>query len=246
MSTKTNKPSRILVVDDDLRLRDLLQRYLTEQGFAVSTVADAPAMDRLIGRERFDLMVLDLMLPGEDGLSICRRLRGTKNTIPVIMLTAKGEDVDRIVGLEMGADDYLPKPFNPRELVARINAVLRRRAAPVPPGAPSGDVESVSFGGMTVSLGSRTLTKNGNAVSLTTGEFALLKVLVTHPQVPLSRDKLMELARGREYEVFDRAIDVQISRLRKLIEKDPAKPAHIQTVWGFGYVFIPDGKVAET
>ena len=236
--------TKILVVDDDLRLRDLLQRYLTNQGFAVSTVSDAGGMDRALGRERFDLMVLDLMLPGEDGLSICRRLRGSKDALPIIMLTAKGEDVDRIVGLEMGADDYLPKPFNPRELVARINAVLRRRAAPAPPGAPSAEAESVSFGSMTVNLATRTLGKDGRTLALTTGEFALLKVLVTHPRVPLSRDKLMELARGREYELFDRSIDVQISRLRKLIEKDPSKPTYIQTVWGFGYVFVPDGEKA--
>ncbi len=240
----SSKPA-LLVVDDDLRLRDLLQRYLTEQGFAVSTSSDALAMDRLLARERFDLLVLDLMLPGEDGLSVCRRLRGTKNTIPIIMLTARGEDVDRIVGLEMGADDYLPKPFNPRELVARINAVMRRRAAPTPPGAPSASMESVSFGGMTVDLATRTLDKDGASISLTTGEFALLRVLVTHPRVPLSRDKLMELARGREYEVFDRSIDVQVSRLRKMIEKDPAHPTYIQTVWGFGYVFIPDGEKRE-
>ena len=142
--------TRILVVDDDLRLRDLLQRYLTAQGFAVSAVPDATAMDRVVSRDRHDLLVLDLMLPGEDGLSICRRLRGAKNNIPIIMLTAKGEDVDRIVGLEMGADDYLPKPFNPRELVARINAVLRRRETPPPPGAPSATEESVSFSDMTV------------------------------------------------------------------------------------------------
>jgi len=238
--------TRILVIDDDLRLRDLLQRYLGQQGFAVSTASDATSMDRLLARERFDLLVLDLMLPGEDGLSICRRLRGAKDMIPIIMLTAKGEDVDRIVGLEMGADDYLPKPFNPRELVARINAVLRRRAAPLPPGAPSGDGESVSFAGMTVDLATRTLVKSGTPIALTTGEFALLKVLVTHARVPLSRDKLMELARGREYEVFDRSIDVQVSRLRKLIEKDPAHPAFIQTVWGYGYVFVPDGGKRDT
>jgi len=233
--------NKVLVVDDDLRLRDLLQRYLTEQGYAVATVSDAAGMDKALARERFDLLVLDLMLPGEDGLSVCRRLRGTRNSIPIIMLTAKGEDVDRIVGLEMGADDYLAKPFNPRELVARINAVLRRRAAPTPPGAPNAEVESVSFGGMTVNLATRTLERDGKALSLTTGEFALLKVLVTHPRTPLSRDKLMELARGREYEVFDRSIDVQISRLRKMIEPDPAHPSYIQTVWGFGYVFVPDG-----
>jgi len=240
----TETKTKILVVDDDLRLRDLLNRYLGEQGFAVRAVSEAHAMDKLLAHERFDLMVLDLMLPGEDGLAICRRLRGTKNTIPIIMLTARGEDVDRIVGLEMGADDYLPKPFNPRELVARINAVLRRRSAPLPPGAPSAEVESVEFGGMTVNLATRTLVRNGEHIALTTGEFALLKVLVTHPRVPLSRDKLMELARGREYEVFDRAIDVQVSRLRKLIESDPSSPTFIQTVWGFGYVFVPDGTKA--
>ncbi|MCU0803722.1 MAG: two-component system response regulator OmpR [Burkholderiales bacterium] len=232
--------TRILVVDDDLRLRDLLDRYLTEQGFAVRTVSEGAAMDRQLAHERYDLIVLDLMLPGEDGLSICRRLRGTKNAIPIVMLTAKGADVDRIVGLEMGADDYLPKPFNPRELVARINAVLRRRSAPPPPGAPSAEAESFAFGGMVVDLAKRTLTKNGETLSLTTGEFALLKVLVTNPRQPLSRERLMELARGREYEVFDRAIDVQVSRLRKLVEPDPAKPRYIQTVWGFGYVFVPD------
>ena len=232
--------TKILVVDDDLRLRDLLDRYLTEQGFAVRTVSDATAMDRQLAHERYDLVVLDLMRPGEDGLSICRRLRGAKNTIPIIMLTAKGADVDRIVGLEMGADDYLPKPFNPRELVARISAVLRRQAAPPPPGAPSAEAESVAFGGMVVDLAKRTLSKDGATLSLTTGEFALLKVLVTHPRQPLSRERLMELARGREYEVFDRAIDVQVSRLRKLVEPDPAKPRYVQTVWGFGYVFVPD------
>lgn len=240
--TETKK--KILVVDDDMRLRDLLSRYLAEQGFLVKVVADAGGMDRAFDKERFDLLVLDLMLPGEDGLAVCRRLRGKKDEIPIVMLTAKGEDIDRIVGLEMGADDYLPKPFNPRELVARINAVLRRRGAQLPPGAPSAENESVSFGGHTLNLATRTLTREGQNIPLTTGEFAMLKVLVTHPRTPLSREKLMELARGREYELFDRAIDVQISRLRKLIEPDPAHPAFIQTVWGFGYVFVPDGTKA--
>jgi two-component system phosphate regulon response regulator OmpR len=142
----------------------------------------------------------------------------------------------------MGADDYLPKPFNPRELVARIHAVLRRRQPPPPPGAPAQEEQSVTFGPFTLDLGTRTLTKGGEEVPLTTGEFALLKVLATHPRTPLSRDKLMELARGREFEAFDRSIDVQISRLRRLIEPDPARPGLIQTVWGFGYVFVPDGK----
>jgi two-component system phosphate regulon response regulator OmpR len=198
-------------------------------------------MDRALDREFYDLIVLDLMLPGEDGLAICRRLRGARNEVPIIMLTAKGEDVDRIVGLELGADDYLPKPFNPRELVARIHAVLRRRAAPPPPGAPAAAEEVVRFGQVEVNLATRELTREGATTQLTTGEFGLLKVLVDHPRQPLSRDKLMELARGREYEVFDRAIDVQVSRLRKLVEDDASKPRYIQTVWGFGYVFVPDG-----
>ncbi len=231
---------KILVVDDDQRLRELLQRYLSEQGFNVRGVADAGQMDRMLAREYYDLMVLDLMLPGEDGLSICRRLRGAMPDLPIIMLTAKGDEVDRIVGLELGADDYLPKPFNPRELVARIHAVLRRRPRELP-GAPSAADEVISFGSVAVDLGARTLKRGDQIQSLTTGEFAVLKVLLTHPRQPLSRDRLMELARGREYEVFDRAIDVQISRLRKLVEDDPAKPRYIQTVWGFGYVFVPDG-----
>ncbi|MRR50947.1 MAG: two-component system response regulator OmpR [Rhodocyclaceae bacterium] len=233
---------KILVVDDDLRLRQLLERYLGEQGYVVKAVDGGAAMDKALARELYDLIVLDLMMPGEDGLSICRRLRAEKNPVALIMLTAKGDEVDRIVGLELGADDYLPKPFNPRELVARIHAVLRRRSAPPPPGAPAVSDESVEFGRVQVNLATRELTRDGVTTALTTGEFALLKVLLDHARQPMSRDKLMELARGREYEVFDRAIDVQVSRLRKLVEDDPAKPRYLQTVWGFGYVFVPDGK----
>ena len=232
---------KILVVDDDLRLRDLLKRYLSEQGFAVDTVPDAAAMDRSLARVRYDLLVLDLMLPGEDGLAICRRLRAAGNTVAVIMLTAKGDDVDRIVGLEMGADDYLAKPFNPRELVARIHAVLRRQAPQDAPGAPTQDTKVVEFGPFALNLGNRSLTRADEPIPLTTGEFALLKALALHPREPMSRDKLMELARGREHESYDRSIDVQVSRLRKLLAEDPQSPRYIQTVWGFGYVFIPDG-----
>ena len=238
----TENKTKILVVDDDARLRDLLNRYLTEQGFSVRAVADANDMNRQLARERYDLMVLDLMLPGEDGLSICRRLRGGDENMPIIMLTAKGDDVDRIVGLEVGADDYLPKPFNPRELIARIQAVLRRRPAPPPPGAPSAETEIIEFGPFRFNLATRSLSRNDEDVPLTTGEFALLRVLAQHPRTPMSRDKLMEFARGREFGAFDRSIDVQISRLRRLVEPDPGKPVFIQTVWGFGYVFIPDGK----
>ena len=239
------RPDRILVVDDDARIRDLLRRYLSQEGFEVLLAEYAKALNRVMTRDTVDLIVLDLMLPGEDGLSICRRLRAANDTTPIIMLTAKVEDVDRIVGLEVGADDYLPKPFNPRELLARINAVLRRRVAPPPPGTPGATETKVSFGDTLVNLGTRELIRAGATTTLTTGEFALLKVLVEHPRKPLSRDKLMELARGREYDVFDRSIDVQISRLRKLVEDDAAKPRYIQTVWGFGYVFVPDGKKAE-
>lgn len=234
--------AKILVLDDDLRLRDLLRRYLSEQGFQVVVAENAQAMNKLWMRERYDLLVLDLMLPGEDGLSICRRLRGGGDQTPIIMLTAKGEEVDRIIGLEMGADDYLPKPFNPRELVARIHAVLRRRLPEEIPGAPAEQGQVFQFGEFTLDLSTRNLKKNGEHINLTTGEFSVLKVFARHARQPLSREKLMELARGREYEVFDRSLDVQISRLRKLIELDPTNPQYIQTVWGLGYVFIPDGQ----
>lgn len=238
MSERTPK---LLVVDDDPRLRDLLRRYLGENGFQVFVADNGVTMNRLWLRERFDALILDLMMPGEDGLQILRRLREQKDTTPIIMLTARGEDVDRIVGLEMGADDYIPKPFNPRELLARIHAVLRRRPAADAPGAPSMTDEVVKFGEFELDLGTRVLRKNGEPVPLTTGEFAVLKAFARHPKQPLSRDKLMEIARGREYEAFDRSLDVQVSRLRKMIEPDPSKPRFLQTVWGVGYVFIPDG-----
>jgi two-component system, OmpR family, phosphate regulon response regulator OmpR len=231
---------RILVVDDDLRMRDLLKRYLTEQNYNCDTVPDAHAMDRALTRMRYDLIVLDLMLPGEDGLTACKRLRAAGNLIPIIMLTAKGDDVDRILGLELGADDYMGKPFNPRELSARIAAVLRRQQPASAPGAPEAVEQVVTFGPWQVNLGTRSLTRDQVSVPMTSGEYSLLKVFAQHPRVPLSRDKLAELARGRELESFDRSIDVQVSRLRKLLGDDPANPRYIQTVWGLGYVFIPD------
>ncbi|MCC7327340.1 MAG: two-component system response regulator OmpR [Burkholderiales bacterium] len=232
-------PTKILVVDDDVRLRDLLTRYLGEQGFTVTALADARELDRKLQRDPPHLVVLDLMLPGEDGLAVCRRLRGAGETVPIIMLTAKGEDVDRIVGLEMGADDYLAKPFNPRELVARIHAVLRRHGEHRVPRAPA-EEGTIDFGPHRIDLAARTLLCGDKSVALTTGEFSLLRVFAQHPRAPLAREKLMMLARGRDHEVFDRAIDVQVSRLRKLVEPDPANPRYIQTVWGFGYVYVPD------
>jgi len=231
---------KILVVDDDMRLRSLLERYLVEQGYQVRSAANSEQMERLLERENFHLMVLDLMLPGEDGLSICRRLRQDNNDIPIVMLTAKGEEVDRIIGLEMGADDYLPKPFNPRELQARIKAVLRRHTTEAP-GAPSREEQVVQFAQYSLNLGTREMTNNGEPMPLTSGEFAVLKALVTHPREPLSRDKLMNLARGRDYSALERSIDVQVSRLRRMLEEDPTNPRYIQTVWGLGYVFVPDG-----
>ena len=241
-NTRLNK---ILVVDDDVRIRDLLRRYLMQEGFEVMLAEDGKALNRVLQRDAVDLIVLDLMMPGEDGLSICRRLRGQGDRTPIIMLTAKGDEVDRIVGLEMGADDYLPKPFNPRELLARIHAVLRRQGN-MPPGAPEETPESIRFGNLEVDFSARTLKRGDELLPLTTGEFAVLKVLLQNPRQPLSRDKLMTLARGREQGPFDRAIDVQVSRLRKLIEKDPSQPRYLQTVWGFGYVFMPDGAAKES
>jgi len=240
MQNPAPRPNKILVVDDDARIRDLLKRYLTQEGFDVLLAEDGKSLSRVMMRDTADLIVLDLMMPGEDGLSICRRPRAANDVTPIIMLTAKGEDIDRIVGLEVGADDYLGKPFNPRELLARIHAVLRRRPTPEVPGAPSSDNEIARFGPFTFDLGARTLHKGTEELTLTTGEFAMLKALVRHPRVPLSREKLAQLSRGREFEPFDRSLDVQVSRLRKLIETDPTNPRLIQTVWGVGYVFVPD------
>jgi len=234
---------KILIVDDDARLRSLLERYLSEQGFQVRGVANGEQMDRLLKRETFHLMVLDLMLPGEDGLSICRRLRSANNTLPIVMLTAKGDEIDRIVGLEVGADDYLPKPFNPRELLARLRAVLRRQVVEVP-GAPSSEEINIEFGEFRLNLGTREMFRGDEFMPLTSGEFAVLKALVDNAREPMSRDKLMNKARGREYSAMERSIDVQISRLRRMLEDDPSRPRYIQTVWGLGYVFVPDGQDA--
>ncbi len=236
-----NSPAgKILIVDDDARLRSLLQRFLEEQGYTIKAVGDGEQMERALAREIYHLIVLDLMLPGDDGVTLCQRLREKGSTVPIIMLTARGDEGDRIIGLEAGADDYLPKPFNPRELAARIKAVLRRQVKEVP-GAPSQKQEVVTFGPFRFDLSTRTLHRNDTAVPLTTGEFAVLKALVTHPREPLTRDKLMNLARGREWSAMERSIDVQVSRLRRIVEEDPANARYIQTIWGVGYVFVPDG-----
>lgn len=242
IDAETSRIERILLVDDDLRLRTLLQRFLEDKGFIVRIAHDATQMDRLLEREIFSLIVLDYMLPGEDGIQICERLRQQNVETPIIMLTARGGESDRIDGLNAGADDYLAKPFNPNELLARIRAVLRRQVREVP-GAPSlQQGETVQFGECSLDLSTRTLSKGNEKITLTTGEFAVLKALVEHPRQSLTRDKLMNLARGREWGAMERSIDVQISRLRRLIEEDPAKARYIQTVWGVGYVFVPDGE----
>lgn len=231
----------ILVVDDDREIRDLLGRFLVKHGLRVSTAADGRGMHAALAGNAIDLIVLDVMMPGEDGLTLTRNLRGEKNPLPIIMLTAMGEDTDRIVGLEMGADDYMPKPFNPRELLARIKAVLRRfeGAGIAPPTSDDGG-DVVTFAGWTFDLSARELTgPMGDNVVLSGGEFELLQAFVRHPTRVLSRDQLLDIARGRNAQPFDRAIDVQVSRLRKKIELDPTKPAIIKTVRGGGYMFTP-------
>ncbi|WP_339481400.1 MULTISPECIES: osmolarity response regulator transcription factor OmpR [unclassified Pseudomonas] len=243
-TAQTAEGEKILIVDDDPGLSSLLERFFVSKGYRARTVPNTEQMDRLLAREVFNLVVLDLMLPGEDGLTACRRLRGANNQIPIIMLTAKGDELSRIKGLELGADDYLAKPFNPDELMARVKAVLRRQSAPVP-GAPGSEDESVTFGDYELSLATRELKRGDQVHMLTTGEFAVLKALVMNARQPLTRDKLMNLARGREWDALERSIDVQISRLRRMIEPDPSKPRYIQTVWGVGYVFVPDGAASK-
>ena len=231
----------IYVTDDDPGIRELVAEYLSAQGYAVETAEDATSLDALLARRVPELLVLDWMMPGEDGLSIARRLRAQPGFPPIIMLSAKGDDIDRIIGLEVGADDYLPKPFNPRELLARIRAVLRRGGGTV----ASGSAESarrVRFGPFCVNLDARTLTRDDVEIALTTGEYELLEIFVTHANRALSRDWLMDQLRGFERDPFDRSIDVRVNRLRKKIEDDPANPSYIRTQRGQGYLFVPQGK----
>jgi two-component system, OmpR family, response regulator len=225
--------AHILIVDDHREIRELVSRVLCKEGFRVTTAADGRAMHNAFADGRIDLILLDLMLPGEDGLSLCRGLRA-RSDIPIIMLTAKGDEVDRVIGLEMGADDYLPKPFGSRELVARIRAVLRRgRRSPAETPQHS---SRYRFDQWVLDAGARELIRtDGVTVSLSSGEYDLLMALVEHPQRVLSRDQLLDLARGRSANAFDRSIDTQVSRLRKKIEADPGDPKIIKTVWGGGY-----------
>lgn len=229
---------KVLVVDDDEGLRELLQQYLSAQGFEVATVADGIGMSAHLARNPVDIVILDLMLPGEDGLSLARKLR-EQGDLPIIMLSARGEDVDRIIGLEVGADDYLAKPFNPRELLARIRALLRRNRE-VHDRIETTKEQDYQFGPYLLNRTSRTLYKSGTIVPLTSGEFNLLIIFVEHQNRVLSRDSIMDMLKGYERMPFDRSIDVRVTRLRRKIEDDPNKPLYIRTVWGEGYMFAPD------
>ena len=231
----------IWVVDDDPELRQMVGTYLIDQGYDVRCLCDVKQLEARLEFQRPDLVVLDLMLPGDDGLTALRRLRDAGDDLPVVMLTARGDGVDRIIGLEQGADDYLGKPFLPRELTARIEAVLRRRSS-IPAGTPLADGAQVNFGDNQLDLAARTLVRQGTTQVITSGEFSLLAAFVQHPHRPLSRERLIELARGPASDTDSRSMDVQVSRVRKLIEDDPSRPRYVQTVWGYGYVFVPDGE----
>lgn len=229
--------AHLLVVDDDDGLRSLLEQYLSSNGYTVSLAASGVEMDAVLAQAQPDLVILDLMMPGEDGLAIARRLRAS-TALPIIMLSARGEDIDRIVGLEVGADDYLAKPFNPRELLARIRAVLRRKQAPT---AEVNANEVMHFADFELDISAQRLTKAGTEVNLTTAEFDILQLFTSHPNRVLSRDQLMDMLKGYNRDPFDRSIDVRVTRLRRKIEPNPTEPVYIRTIWGQGYLFSPKG-----
>lgn len=237
--TEGNLP-RVLVVDDDPGLRKLLEAYLEDSGLAVDTAVDGTAMWHALEKGMPDLIVLDLMLPGEDGLSLARGLRSRSN-VPILMLSARGEEIDRVVGLEMGADDYLAKPFSPRELLARLRALLRRSQGQVESAVP---VAGARFGAFRLDVAGRRLTRDGAEVKLSTAEFALLRIFVEHPLRVMSRDVLIDMLKGYERDPFDRSIDTRVTRLRRKIEPNPGEPVYIRTVRGEGYLFNPRGPEA--
>jgi DNA-binding response OmpR family regulator len=231
-----NSSSKLLVVDDDPELRELTKAYLMKNGFIVNTVESSVGMDEFLATNDVDLLILDLMLPGEHGLAIAKRLKKKKD-LPIIIVSAQGEDIDRIVGLEIGADDYLPKPFNPRELLARIRAVLRRSSGKL----EEKEIESsrLVFNDFELDLNAHSLSRGGEKVSLTSGEFDLLALLAANPNRVLHRDTILDKLTGAERSPFDRSIDVRVTRLRGKLEFDPSKPELIKTIWGKGYMFCP-------
>jgi DNA-binding response OmpR family regulator len=235
LERQENNAERILLLDDDPEICELTQAYLQQQGLMVDTVQSGEALDRYLAEHEIDLLVLDLMLPGEHGLAIAQRLKKLSD-LPIIIISAQGDEVDRIVGLELGADDYLPKPFNPRELLARIRAVLRRSGKTA---APEESSTTVTFGSFTLDLAAHQLRSGNTDIALTSGEFDLLAILVAHPNKVLHRDRILDLLTGAERSPFDRSIDVRITRLRSKLENDPANPAFIKTIWGKGYMFCP-------
>jgi two-component system phosphate regulon response regulator OmpR len=234
---RTSMKKKVLLVDDDERLQKLLKEYLEGYDYQVFSHLTGESVLKQIREANPDIVILDIMLPGRDGLEVLKEIR-KEFSVPVIMLTAKGEDADRIVGLELGADDYIPKPFNPRELLARIKAVSRRYRAK--PGGPEEPDRMIDSGGLILNRLKRTVMLEGKEVPLSSTEYELLKVLMERPNRVLNRDQLMTLARGREFMAFDRSIDVHISKLRAKIEADPRSPRRIKTVWGAGYMFVDD------
>lgn len=233
-------PARILIVDDDPGMRSLLEAYLGESGFEVASAADGAAMWQMLAPAMPDVIILDLMLPGEDGLSLARSLRSQSN-VPILMLSARGEEIDRVVGLEMGADDYLAKPFSPRELLARLRALLRRSQGG---GDPAPQAAVAGFGPFRLDVASHRLLRDGAEVRLSTAEFALLRIFVEHPLRVLSRDVLIDMLKGYERDPFDRSVDTRVTRLRRKIEPHPGEPVYIRTVRGEGYLFNPRGEQA--
>ena len=229
--------SKILIVDDDEKLRNLLKEYLEGYGLKVLMLADGSSIEKTVRTEDPDIVILDIMLPGEDGLSVLGRMRSF-SSVPVIMLTAKGEDSDRIVGLELGADDYMPKPFNPRELLARIKAVLRRLDPQR--GAPGAGADVIKAGGLALHPSRQALLVEGHEIELSTAECKIMEALMKHPNMALGRDRLMTLARGRDFMAFDRSIDMHVSNLRSKLSSYPDARKRIKTVWGTGYMFVVD------
>jgi two-component system phosphate regulon response regulator OmpR len=231
--------NRVLIIDDDRKIQKLLREYLEDNGFSVLNLPDGTLALETIRRESPDLLILDIMLPGKDGLEILKEVRRDFD-LPVIMLTAKGEETDRIVGLELGGDDYLAKPFNPRELLARIKAVLRRTGEGRKGGPEGQKFVSIKAGGLTLNTARQTVSTEKSEIELSTAEYRILEVLMKNPNTVLSRDQLMTLARGRDFMAFDRSIDVHISKLRSKLESDPHAPRKIRTIWGSGYMFIDE------